>query len=131
MAAITVFLIVNFIKTTAAYTAVKAILGVLIGFVTGVYIPVGQMPETVQTATKMIPATHGTALMRQVFMDEASARLFEGESERALSAFNRSMGVTVRIGEYDVSGGLMIAVLIISTFVFLGLSVLVMRRKEC
>jgi multidrug/hemolysin transport system permease protein len=124
-----VFLIVSFIKATAAYTAVTAILGILIGFVTGVYIPVGQMPEAVQFVTKMVPATHGTALMRQVFMEEATAKLFEGESERALSAFNRSMGVTMRIGEFDVSGGLMIAVLVVSAFVFLGLSVLVMKRK--
>jgi multidrug/hemolysin transport system permease protein len=36
-----VFFIVCFIKTSKAFTALTAVLGVLIGFVTGVYIPVG------------------------------------------------------------------------------------------
>jgi hypothetical protein len=57
--------------------------------------------------------------MRQVFLEKATARLFDGESERALSAFNKTMGITIRIGEYDISSVLMIIILAFSAFIFL------------
>jgi hypothetical protein len=68
--------------------------------------------------------------MRQIFMEEATANIFDGTPEQALTAFNELMGCTMKIGENNISGVAMIAVLVLSVFVFLGLSIVAMNRKR-
>jgi multidrug/hemolysin transport system permease protein len=125
-----VFFIAGFIKSTNAFSALSAVLGILIGFLTGIYMPIGNLPEMVQPITQMIPATHGAVLMRQVFIEDATALVFADLSERTVTGFNDMMGCTMIIGETTMPNTFMIAVLAFSGILFLGLSVLTMNRKR-
>lgn len=125
-----VFFLIGFIKSTSGFSSLSAILGTLIGFITGIYIPIGVLPAFVQTITKIVPATHGTVLMRQVFMEDASAKVFAGAPAGVISDFNQNMGSVMMIGGQEVSALVMIAVLIFSGLIFFGLSVLFLNRKQ-
>ena len=50
-----VFFISVFVKTLNAFTSLSTVIGTLIGFLMGIYIPVGQLPDTVQWVIKCFP----------------------------------------------------------------------------
>ena len=125
-----VFFLVNFARSSNALGAMATILGTMIGFVTGIYIPIGVLPEGVQTFTKLIPATHGTTLMRQVFTQAAADKVFAGAPQAVREAFFKEMGITMYWGGSPVPDWIMLLVLAGSGLLFLGLSVLVLRKKR-
>lgn len=48
-----VMFIAMFITTEGAYTAVCTVIGTISGFITGIYIPVGSLPDSVATAVNV------------------------------------------------------------------------------
>ena len=48
-----VFFCVSFLRSQNAFTTLSTILGTLVGFVTGVYIPIGTLPEAMQWVVKL------------------------------------------------------------------------------
>jgi multidrug/hemolysin transport system permease protein len=49
--------VVSFMKNIQAFSVVSTIIGTLIGFVTGAYIPVGILPEGVQLVSNVLPVS--------------------------------------------------------------------------
>ena len=97
--------IVSFIKSLNAFTAVNIILGTLVGFLTGIYMPIGSFPGGVQAVVKCFPPSHAAALFRQVMMERsmeitfASApRKYWPSSKRTWASPIRSGGIRLRPG---------------------------------
>ncbi|MEG0693711.1 MAG: ABC transporter permease, partial [Oscillospiraceae bacterium] len=61
-----VLFVVSFFKSSNAFATASTIIGTLIGFLTGIYLPIGNLPETVQWVVKCFPVSHAAALFRQV-----------------------------------------------------------------
>ncbi len=73
-----VYFLVSFFKSSSAFATASTIIGTLIGFLTGIYLPVGQLPTAVQWVVKVFPASHSAALFRQVMMADPLAKTFVG-----------------------------------------------------
>ena len=54
-----------------AFGTLSSLIGTLIGFLTGVYVPIGNLPEFIQNVIKIFPISHAAAALRQVMMAEA------------------------------------------------------------
>jgi len=120
-----------FIKTQNAFAAVSTVLGTLIGFLMGIYVPMGQMPEAVQWVIKCFPMTHAASMMRQLLADGELAELFAGAPSEILNGFREMFGIVLVFGDYTASFWFSALVLLVTTIVFYMLSVLVLRlRKE-
>ena len=50
------FFVVSFFKTQNAYGVASTVLGTLIGFLMGIYVPIGVLPSGVQTVVKLFPS---------------------------------------------------------------------------
>ncbi|MDD4455932.1 MAG: ABC transporter permease, partial [Candidatus Methanomethylophilaceae archaeon] len=61
------FFLASFIKTEAAYGGFNTIIGTMMGFVTGTYIPVGILPGSVQNVVGSLPASHAAMILRDLF----------------------------------------------------------------
>lgn len=61
-------LLISFLKTQQSLTAIGAIVGVLTGFVTGAYIPLGMFGETVGNIFSALPFAQLTVLSRGAFL---------------------------------------------------------------
>ncbi|WP_242850114.1 ABC transporter permease, partial [Clostridium polynesiense] len=59
-----IFFIVSFFNSNSAFSTASTVIGTLIGFLTGIYIPMGSLPESVQTVIKLFPVSHGGVLFR-------------------------------------------------------------------
>jgi len=66
-----VFFLISFIKTQNAFGTASTLLGTLIGFLMGIYIPIGNLPEAVGGIIKIFPISHAAVLIRQVMMNVA------------------------------------------------------------
>lgn len=125
-----VFFLVSFFSSTSAFTTASTILGTLIGFLTGIYLPIGILPEAVQWVVKLFPVSHAGALMRQIMLEEPVAISFAGVPESYVSEFKEIMGVTYTYGKYAATATVHIAVLIGVAFAFFALALWNVSRKR-
>jgi len=121
---------VSFFKSTNAFSTASTVIGTMIGFLTGIYLPIGQLPEAVQWVIKAFPVSHSAALFRQVMMEDAMSKTFAGAPAETLRWFRESMGVAFRFGETDVTPLMSVAILLATAVVFYSLSILNLSRKK-
>jgi len=86
-------LLISFIKTSNALAACCTILGALMGFLTGIYLPIGSLPEGVQWMVKGFPVSHGVILMRQELMDGLISENLGGIDSMQAHRFMEYMGI--------------------------------------
>lgn len=125
-----VFLTVSFIKSDSAFSTLSTIIGTLIGFLAGIYIPIGVMPQAVQEVVKVIPITHGAVLLRQVFMERPINDVFAGAPTAAVGDYRSAMGIDMTLFGHTLSTGTMVLFLFVTGIVFFVLSVYRISRRN-
>lgn len=125
-----VFFVVSFFKSNNAFATASTIIGTLIGFLTGIYLPVGSFPDGVQFVIKIFPVSHAVAIFRQVVMEAPLSEAFAGAPTETLVEFEKMLGVTYYFGDYKVTAWMSILFLILTTMVCFGLAVWNMTRKN-
>jgi len=124
-----VFFIVSFFRSNNAFATASTIIGTLVGFLTGIYIPIGSLPSSVQMAIKIFPVSHAGALLRQVMMEKPTSDVFSQAPVDMISSFQQNMGVYFSFGEKQLDAVGSIIILVASTLLFFGLAVLNISRK--
>ena len=125
-----VYYVVSFFKSHSAFSTASTIIGTLIGFLTGIYLPIGALPGSVQTVIKVFPVSHAASLLRQVLMEAPMQTSFEGIPGQYLDEFKEYIGVTFHFGSYLVTPWVSILILIGTAIVFYCLSLLNMSGKS-
>lgn len=118
--------LISFVRTINAYTTLSIILGTLIGFLIGAYIPIGQLPDAVQNVVRVFPCTHAAALFRQIMMDSATQSL----AAELKTPFLREIGTELAFGDTAVTPLVSILVLVGTGLVFYCLALWNMSRKS-
>lgn len=124
-----VFFLVSFFKSNNAFATASMLLGTLIGFLTGVYIPVGELPEAVQYVIKFFPVSHASLLFRRVMMEAPLQTAFAGAPAAMVQEFRESMGVAYRFGNTEASAAVSLWVLAGTAVVFFLLATWNLSRK--
>lgn len=122
--------VVSFFKSHSAFSTASSILGTLIGFLTGIYLPIGTLPESVQTVIKAFPVSHGASLFRQVLMEVPMGNSFDGIPPIYLEEFKEYLGVSFRIGGHEVTPAVSVVILLCTAVVFYSLSLFNMLRRN-
>lgn len=125
-----IFFIVSFFKSSNAFATASTIIGTMIGFLTGIYLPIGQLPDTIQMVVKFFPVSHSAVLLRQTLMEVPLKQSFAGAPAEAVLAFKETMGVTLSFGDTVVTPLISIGILIGSAIIFFALSLLNVSRKR-
>lgn len=124
-----VFFITSFIKSQNAFGVLSTILGTLIGFLAGIYMPIGFFPITIQIFIKLFPVSHSASLFRRYVMSGPMEEAFFGAPSEIISRFEQEMGVTFQLGDYTFTPLVQWLFLIATALIFFGLSLLVVKRK--
>jgi multidrug/hemolysin transport system permease protein len=125
-----VFFLVSFFSSINAFSTGSTIVGTLIGFLTGIYIPIGNLPDAVQFIVKIFPVTHAGVLFRQVFMAEPLETAFGDLPANVGDSFKEELGIILRFGDQTLQAGTHILVLVGVTIIFFGLAVWNISRKK-
>ncbi|WP_246231515.1 ABC transporter permease [Sporosarcina jiandibaonis] len=125
-----VLLAVSFIKTSNAFAAASTIIGTLLGFLAGIYIPIGTLPDYLQTIVKFFPVSHSAALFRQILMEISIMDAFSNAPIALKETFLFDMGVNYKINGVKATKLFSVFYLIGTTILFFTLSLLVLSRKR-
>ena len=106
------FFVGMFVKSDSAWSGFGTVIGTLVGFVGGIYLPVGFLPEKVQTVLKALPVLHGNAMMRDIFTKRALEETFAGVPKEVVAEYKNYMGITVEVGGEVLSGEIQVAFLL-------------------
>jgi len=119
-----------FVKTQNAFSGFSTIIGSMMGFIMGIYIPVGILPDAVQWVVRFFPMSHAAAMFRQVLADGELATMFTGAPEGYLENFRLLYGLSFEYGEFISGFWFSAAMLAGFTVLFFTLSVLKMRYQK-
>lgn len=125
-----VFFLVSFFKSNNAFATACTVIGTMIGFLAGVYIPIGVLPSQVQGIVKIFPPFHATVLFRQVMMDKPIDISFSNQAIEFIDSFKNEMGVTISISSFKVTPIFSIIYLIIITIIFFLLGWYNLLKKD-
>lgn len=124
------YLIVELFNSPMAYETAVSVISSIVGFIAGVYIPLGTLPRFVQYIGMLFPVTHGAALFRQVMMQGEMAIAFQSAPVEVVRDFEHLMGNTFQIGGTVITPVMSVAYLVLTTLIFYGGAVLLSRRKK-
>jgi len=124
------FFFTTFIKTNQAFNAVATIMGTLIGFLMGIYVPIGVLPTPVQSVIRFFPQSHTTMLFRQFYLEGIAEDAFSHIPIEYFQEFQESMGVVYVINDYQLTSLDSVLILGGAALCFLVLSILRASKKH-
>lgn len=124
------YYIVSWFKSINAFSTASSIVGTLIGFLTGIYIPIGSVPEAVQMVIKIFPPSHAAVLFRSVMMEQAEKITFADAPIAVLEEFQVNLGVVFKFGDTILSSNASILYIFIFMIIFFVLSITKISRKK-
>ncbi|WP_025784480.1 ABC transporter permease [Sporosarcina sp. D27] len=125
-----ILLLVSFFKTVKAFAAASTVIGTLLGFLAGIYIPIGNLPAYLQIIIKLFPTSHSAALFRQILMEQPLQETFAQAPESAKHEFLKDMGVFYEINGSLTSPTFSVLYLIGIAVFFSILAVVLLKRKR-
>jgi len=97
------YLLSHVAKSEGAWSGVGTVIGTLVGFFGGIYIPIGGLSDTVAGIMKCTPVIYGASMFRKVMTESILADTFDGISSEAVDEYRLIMGIDLEIGSKAVS----------------------------
>ncbi len=107
------------VKTEGAWSGIGTVIGTLVGFLGGIYLPIGSLSDEIGTGLKCFPVIYGAKMFRNVMTEEIRATIFADAPDAMKSEYLSFMGVNLEVFGSEISDGGCVAVLLICGFVFL------------
>lgn len=124
------FFMVTFINTDGGHSGLSMAVGILSGFIVGMYIPLGNLPGAVAGVFSAMPMSHSASLFRDIIGGEKTSELFAGAPPGMLSDFRHDMGFDLYAGSWAYEPWVSVAILAVSAAVFFVLTVLNVGRRK-
>lgn len=124
------YLVAALVKSNGAWGGLGTIVGTLVGFLGGIYLPIGQLADGIAIVMKSTPVIYGTALFRSEMTAAITETTFEGLPSEVSTEFNRIMGTELTIGNHVLTTGEEVAILLICGAVFLICGALAVRFSK-
>ena len=124
------FAISTLVKTSAAFSGMYTVVSVAIGFVTGIYIPFGSMPDAIGAASVFIPATQMSSLFRKYLAGEAMDNSLGDAPAATLHEFRVDMGFDLFIVDTEFTVAMSLIYVLIVTVAFFLFAVWNVRRLK-
>jgi len=125
-----VYFVICCLKTPEAYDSFYGIISTLLGFMMGVFVPIGVFPEPIQWIVRVFPLSHAGAMFRSALVDRELAAAFAYADAEALDTFRFTFAVAFDYGVFTSDFWTSAAFLAASTVVFLILCVFMARRRS-
>ncbi len=122
-------LVVTFMKSTAAFTSLSIIIGTGIGFVAGIYVPLGTLSASIANVLNALPFAQAAALLRAPFTHEVLVQIGHSQPVQLVHQLKDTYGLSVAVGDTTITAPLMILYLTALGVVALILAILRISKK--
>lgn len=121
------YYLVSMLKTNQAHSTLSTLIGTLIGFFAGIYVPIGSFGQGLITFLSSLPFMQGAAVIRNLYMQHALDTVFKNAIEQR-NQYESFFGLNVIIGNQIVPQFWVFMILLAWTGIFIGLSLMRVRR---
>lgn len=118
-----------FVKSAGAWSGFSTLIGTLVGFLGGIYIPVGELPESVQTILKYFPVIHGCSMFRNILTEKMGNKIFENAPEQFVKEYYNYMGITIKFNNININWQIQLAILMIFGILFILMSSVIISKR--
>ena len=121
--------ITSFLNSSGAFSGFFTVTSVLIGFLAGIYMPIGMMPSVMNTIGSLVPASQMAALFRQNLGSESLEEVLANSPPGTMDGFRTDMGYDLSIGGFQLDP--LMSIIYVSTVsaLFFVMAVLGLRRN--
>ena len=131
LAATIILPILAFIRTSSAFTTLSTIVGTFIGFISGVYLSIGSVGETLQQIMTCFPLTQVNAILKQILMKDAISKVFDHAPSTVITNYKESYGIILRNASGEqLSTQFMFTYISIMIVVLLGVHFMIKKVKK-
>lgn len=131
LAATIILPILAFIRTSSAFTTLSTIVGTFIGFISGVYLSIGSVGETLQQIMTWFPLTQVNARLKQILMKDAISKVFDHAPSTVITNYKESYGIILRNASGEqLSTQFMFTYISIMIVVLLGVHFMIKKVKK-
>jgi multidrug/hemolysin transport system permease protein len=113
------YLVAALVKSNGAWGGLGTIIGTLVGFLGGIYFPIGQLADSIAAMMKCTPVIYGTALFRSEMTAVALDAAFDGIPAEVVTEFSQVMGIELTMGDAVLTVPQELAILLVCGAVFL------------
>ena len=118
------------IQSEGAWSGLGTIIGTLTGFLGGIYLPIGQLSESVGNFMKCSPIIYGAAMFRDIMTKNILETTFTDIPEEVTNTYREMMGIDLVVFDQKVTVERSLALLLIFGVIFLMIGVVVLRYKK-
>lgn len=122
--------ITSYVKTPNAFATISTILGTLIGFLTGIYVPVGILPDAIVAVMKFIPFTYSAVWLRQIFTAAPLAHASSYVPAENLKGYADIYGINLYFGDKAVEPWMMALIIAGTGVLFFALSIWRLSKRS-
>ena len=123
-------LFVLFTNTSSAFSTLSTIIGTLIGFLAGVYVPMGVLPTFAQNLIMLFPISHSSLLLRDAFMSDSINKVFAGIPIEHIEAYKINFGIMYEMNGSTLDTSTSLVVIIGSILIFSIVSIIIFKKKN-
>lgn len=117
----------TFVKTANAHSTLSTLIGTMIGFLAGLYVPIGSFSSTIRNSLTALPTMQGAGLMRKVYMEDAMDKVFMGNTTGQTS-YAEYFGVNLSLFNQELTLWILVLFMVIWFFGFLAAALIRMKR---
>lgn len=125
-----IYAVTSFLKSTGAFSGFFTVISILIGFLTGIYMPMGTMPGAMNTVCTLLPATHMASLFRQNLGSEALNDIMSSAPAGTIDDFRLDMGYDLSLGSFNFTPSMSIIYVFLISLLFFFIAVVGMYRMD-
>lgn len=124
------YLVTMIAKTEGAWSGLGTVVGTLVGFLGGIYIPIGALADVVGNIMKCTPVIYGTAMFRSVMMKGMLDKTFSGVPDEVISEYRESMGIDLEIFGRGIDAGEELCLLLLCGILFLAIGLIALKYSR-
>lgn len=122
--------VVGFLRTEGAFTGLNVILGTVIGFLIGAYMPLSVFPTGVQYVTLFVPGSYSAGIFRNCFMNGALDNIAQNISSEFADALASQYALKLNFFGTDMPAWVMAIVLGATVLLFAAANLLAAKFRK-
>lgn len=124
------FFVTSLVHSKSAYSGLNLVISTLIGFLGGIYVPIGTLPDGVAAVCKYIPFMTGSALLRNAFTGSILDKTFTNVPDEVITEYKAEMGITLEYGSHTLNSTEMMLLLAACGIIFMAISVIIQSKRR-
>lgn len=117
-------------KSEGAWSGFGTVIGTLVGFLGGIYIPIGSLADSISGLMKCTPIIYGTSMFRKVMTKSILESTFEGIPMDVVEEYSEIMGIRLTIADYTLKLRDEWLILFVCGIIFLAIGMCMLKYQK-